>query len=35
MMLYDADGVKEMGHISLVYKLKIQNFEDQVYEDVR
>ena len=24
-----------MGHLSLVFKLKIKNFEDQIYEDVR
>lgn len=24
-----------MGHLSLVFKLKIENFEDQIYEDVR
>jgi hypothetical protein len=24
-----------MGHLSLVYKLKIENFEDQIYEDNR
>lgn len=35
MNLYDQDSINEMGHLSLVYKLKIENFEDQVYEDVR
>lgn len=24
-----------MGHLNLVFKLKIENFEDQIYEDVR
>lgn len=35
MILYDQDSIKEMGRLSLVYKLKIENFEDQIYEDVR
>ena len=35
MMLYDQDSVKELGHLNLVYKLKIENFEDSVYEDNR
>jgi hypothetical protein len=24
-----------MGHLHLVFKLKVENFEDQIYEDVR
>ncbi len=24
-----------MGHLNLVYKLKVENFEDQIYEDNR
>jgi hypothetical protein len=35
MKLYDAEGVQEMGHMALLFKLKIESFEDQVYEDVR
>lgn len=35
MSLYDQDSIKEMGHLNLVYKLKIENFEDQIYEDNR
>lgn len=35
MSLYDQDSIKEMGHLSLVYKLKIENFEDQIFEDNR
>eukprot|EP00347_Sterkiella_histriomuscorum_P020316 403338277 len=35
MSLYDQDSVKEMGHLNLVFKLRIENFEDQIYEDNR
>lgn len=35
MKLMDSDSIKEMGSLNLVFKLKIDNFEDQVYEDVR
>lgn len=35
MSLYDQDSVKEMGHLNLIYKLKIENFEDIIYEDNR
>ncbi|CDW82949.1 UNKNOWN [Stylonychia lemnae] len=35
MSLYDQDSVKEMGHLNLVFKLRIDNFEDQIYEDNR
>jgi uncharacterized protein YacL (UPF0231 family) len=33
MSLYDQDSLKEMGHLHLVFKLRIENFEDQIYED--
>lgn len=35
MTLFDQDSVKELGHLALVFKLKIENFEDQIYEDNR
>lgn len=35
MSLYDQENIKELGHLHLVFKLKIENFEDQIYEDNR
>ena len=28
MKLFDADNIKELGSITLIYKLKIDTFED-------
>lgn len=28
MSLYDQENIKELGHLHLVFKLKIENFED-------
>ena len=35
MVLLDPENNLEKGRVTLVYKLKVEELEDQIYEDVR